>query len=100
MLRVTMQKLSAESGLACDSVCLHVCWEHVPAQSLLCTSLSPHAWQPDLGDVLKGPLKALLLNFCHQRDGRAGMFSQSVMELAPFPCSAKSSLPKMTFSRS
>ena len=32
ILRVTVQKLSAESGLACDFMHLHICCEHVPAQ--------------------------------------------------------------------
>lgn len=32
ILRVTVQKLSAESGLACDFMHLHICCERVPVQ--------------------------------------------------------------------
>lgn len=99
ILRVTVQKLSAESGLACICIyavnaCLHSSW--------LCTSqpLSSLHMGTRFKRCVEGASESPLLNFCHQRDGGAGMFSQSVIEFAPFLRPTKSSLPKMTFSSS
>ena len=87
LLRVIVQKLSAESGLACDFMRLHICCGHIPAAFaavnaclrglLLCTSqpLSSLCIGTRFRRCVEEASESPLLNFCHQHNGTAGMLT-------------------------
>lgn len=100
VLRLTVQKLSVESGLACDSMYLHVCWEHVPAQFTAVHQPLSSRMGTGFRRCAEGAPESPFVKLLPPTWWEDWEFSWSEMELAPFPCSAKSSLPKMTFSSS
>lgn len=88
ILRVTVQKLPLESGFACNFM-------HSQIHCALLLAYRKQIWEMCWRGLWKPFVK-----LCHQRDRRAGIFSQSVMKFSASLCTARLSLPKMTFSSS